>query len=280
MDEIDVPSYFLCPISLEIMKDPVTVYTGITYDRESIEKWLFSKNNNTCPVTKQPLSDCTDLTPNHTLRRLIQAWLYHERFSRHRKDSNSKATNQQIPNFKASQDASHSPLMQIKCLRRLKSIASGKANPEDEALSILHNLHLSETGLKTLLGFKNGDFINTLTRVMQKGGNSEGSDFLKGIKSDTTDPDSTLSLGEKQDQSSGSRAVRILLSISKFSATPNVLQEMLKLGVVAKLCLVLQVDSGSKAKEKAREILKLHGRTWRESPCIPNNLLSSYPACM
>jgi hypothetical protein len=28
----------------------------------------------TCPVTKQQLSDYTDLTPNHTLRRLIQAW--------------------------------------------------------------------------------------------------------------------------------------------------------------------------------------------------------------
>jgi hypothetical protein len=73
------------------------------------------------------------------------------------------------------------------------------------------------------------------------------------------------------------RAVRILLSVSKFSATPNVVQEMLKLGVVAKLCLVLQVDCGSKTKEKAREILKMHARAWRNSPCIPSNLLSSYP---
>jgi hypothetical protein len=70
--DIDVPSFFVCPISLEIMKDPVTVSTGITYDRESIEKWLISKKNKTCPVTKQQLSDYTDLTP--TLRRLIQAW--------------------------------------------------------------------------------------------------------------------------------------------------------------------------------------------------------------
>ncbi|RVW73230.1 E3 ubiquitin-protein ligase PUB23 [Vitis vinifera] len=45
--------FSLCPISLEIMKDPVTVSTGITYDRESIEKWLFSGKNNTCPATKQ-----------------------------------------------------------------------------------------------------------------------------------------------------------------------------------------------------------------------------------
>ena len=74
MDDIDVPQYFICPISLQIMKDPVTAITGITYDRESIEHWLFTSKNATCPVTNQPLPKDSDLTPNHTLRRLIQAW--------------------------------------------------------------------------------------------------------------------------------------------------------------------------------------------------------------
>ncbi|KAL4283528.1 hypothetical protein GQ457_16G007840 [Hibiscus cannabinus] len=74
MDEIEIPQYFICPISLQIMKDPVTAVTGITYDRESIEKWLKTANGFTCPVTKQVLPSGSDLTPNHTLRRLIQAW--------------------------------------------------------------------------------------------------------------------------------------------------------------------------------------------------------------
>jgi hypothetical protein len=74
MDEIEVPQYFICPISLQIMKDPVTAITGITYDRDSIEHWLFRNKNITCPVTKQPLPLDSDLTPNHTLRRLIQSW--------------------------------------------------------------------------------------------------------------------------------------------------------------------------------------------------------------
>ncbi|KAE8726637.1 E3 ubiquitin-protein ligase PUB23 [Hibiscus syriacus] len=78
-------------------------------------------------------------------------------------------------------------------------------------------------------------------------------------------------------QVASERAVRILLSISKFCATINVLQEMLQLGVVAKLCLVLQLDCGSKTKERAREVLKLHARVWKNSPCIPTNLSSSYP---
>lgn len=69
-----MPQYFICPISLQIMRDPVTAITGITYDRESIEQWLFDNKNSTCPVSKQLLPRDSDLTPNHTLRRLIQAW--------------------------------------------------------------------------------------------------------------------------------------------------------------------------------------------------------------
>uniref|UniRef100_A0A7N0UY61 U-box domain-containing protein n=1 Tax=Kalanchoe fedtschenkoi TaxID=63787 RepID=A0A7N0UY61_KALFE len=74
VQSVEIPPYFLCPISLQIMKDPVTAVTGITYDRESIQKWLLNSRDATCPVTNQPLSRYSDLIPNHTLRRLIQAW--------------------------------------------------------------------------------------------------------------------------------------------------------------------------------------------------------------
>ncbi|ERN19298.1 E3 ubiquitin-protein ligase PUB23 [Amborella trichopoda] len=70
---MEIPSFFICPISLQIMKDPVTVITGITYDRKSIEKWFFSYHHYTCPVTKLPLKD-QSLIPNSTLFRLIRSW--------------------------------------------------------------------------------------------------------------------------------------------------------------------------------------------------------------
>ncbi|KAF8657887.1 hypothetical protein HU200_059697 [Digitaria exilis] len=54
------------------MQDPVTAPTGITYDRRAIERWL-AAGHATCPVTGQPLA-LADLTPNHTLHRLIQSW--------------------------------------------------------------------------------------------------------------------------------------------------------------------------------------------------------------
>lgn len=54
------------------MKSPVSLCTGVTYDRSSIQKWLDS-GNNTCPATMQPLLT-KDFTPNHTLQRLIHTW--------------------------------------------------------------------------------------------------------------------------------------------------------------------------------------------------------------
>nr|XP_010932523.1 U-box domain-containing protein 21-like [Elaeis guineensis] len=70
--ELSIPNHFCCPISLDLMKDPVTASTGITYDRRSIEKWLELRNQN-CPVTNQVLKS-EELIPNHSLRRMIQDW--------------------------------------------------------------------------------------------------------------------------------------------------------------------------------------------------------------
>ena len=67
------PDHFLCPISKELMRDPVTIFSGVTYDRKSIEKWFFTYKKKTCPATMQQVSDFS-ITPNHTLKRLILSW--------------------------------------------------------------------------------------------------------------------------------------------------------------------------------------------------------------
>ncbi|KAI3672860.1 hypothetical protein L6452_38960 [Arctium lappa] len=69
---LSVPSFFKCPISMDVMKSPVSLCTGVTYDRVSIQKWLDS-GHNTCPATMQVLQS-TDVVPNLTLRRLIRVW--------------------------------------------------------------------------------------------------------------------------------------------------------------------------------------------------------------
>nr|AID21650.1 U-boxp [Arabidopsis lyrata] len=66
----DLPNDFRCPISLEIMSDPVILQSGHTFDRVSIQQWIDS-GNRTCPITKLPLSENPSLIPNHALRSLI-----------------------------------------------------------------------------------------------------------------------------------------------------------------------------------------------------------------
>ncbi|PWA79242.1 plant U-box 14 [Artemisia annua] len=67
-----IPDDFRCPISLELMKDPVIVSTGQTYERSSIQKWL-DAGHKTCPKTQQTLLH-TALTPNYVLKSLIALW--------------------------------------------------------------------------------------------------------------------------------------------------------------------------------------------------------------
>ncbi|GJN35248.1 hypothetical protein PR202_gb23998 [Eleusine coracana subsp. coracana] len=69
---VTIPDLFRCPISLELMKDPVIVATGQTYERVCIEKWLAS-GHHTCPTTQQRMTNTT-LTPNYVLRSLIAQW--------------------------------------------------------------------------------------------------------------------------------------------------------------------------------------------------------------
>ncbi|XP_047178612.1 U-box domain-containing protein 14 [Vigna umbellata] len=67
-----IPDDFRCPISLELMKDPVIVSTGQTYERSCIQKWL-DAGHKTCPKTQQTLVH-TALTPNYVLKSLIALW--------------------------------------------------------------------------------------------------------------------------------------------------------------------------------------------------------------
>ncbi|KAJ8558468.1 hypothetical protein K7X08_005234 [Anisodus acutangulus] len=69
---IPPPHEFGCPLSRQLMKDPVVLASGQTYDRPFIQKWL-KDGNRTCPETKQVLSHSV-LTPNHLVRKMISQW--------------------------------------------------------------------------------------------------------------------------------------------------------------------------------------------------------------
>ncbi|KAG8390127.1 hypothetical protein BUALT_Bualt01G0051200 [Buddleja alternifolia] len=68
----NVPDEFRCPISLDLMNDPVIVASGHTYDRNSIAQWINS-GHHTCPKSGQRLIHMA-LIPNYALKSLKDQW--------------------------------------------------------------------------------------------------------------------------------------------------------------------------------------------------------------
>ncbi|XP_043710771.1 putative U-box domain-containing protein 50 isoform X2 [Telopea speciosissima] len=69
----DIPYIFLCPILQEVMINPHVAADGFSYELGAIAEWL-GTGHETSPMTNLRL-DHKLLTPNHTLRSLIQEWL-------------------------------------------------------------------------------------------------------------------------------------------------------------------------------------------------------------
>ncbi|PAN38057.1 hypothetical protein PAHAL_7G143400 [Panicum hallii] len=437
---VEVPKFFVCPISLEVMRDPVTLSSGITYDRDSIERWVFTDGHGDCPVTKLPLgAGDQEPTPNHTLRRLIQAWCAAhavERFPTPRppvdadrvaavvdagrkggrpeelaalrdladiiceSDRNRRcvegapgaveflvsvvkkhaaSTSSAKPSGGSREESAHD--VQESAHDVLES--SKGTSPEEAALSMLHSLKLSEETLKRILE-SSDDLVDTLASVLRWPSHrartygmhllkaalaavqpsrlsSASAELIEGVVRVAVDralPPKAVKLalhvlcrlcpwgrnrikaveagamaalvelllneGCGGSTTGGKRAgelaavaidhlcgcaegrqelvahpaglaavaraatrlsptgtesaVRALHAVARHSATPAVLQEMLAVGVVARLLYLVQAGAaGERPRERAREMLKMHARVWRGSPCLASHLASSYP---
>ncbi|WOH03663.1 hypothetical protein DCAR_0623062 [Daucus carota subsp. sativus] len=68
---------FICPLTKQVMRDPVSLENGQTFDREAIEKWFKeckeSGRKLICPITLTELRT-TDLNPSIALRNTIEEW--------------------------------------------------------------------------------------------------------------------------------------------------------------------------------------------------------------
>ncbi|XP_037486587.1 U-box domain-containing protein 57-like isoform X2 [Triticum dicoccoides] len=71
------PDHLICPIRMDIMKDPQVASDGFTYEAEAIMRW-FDGGNNRSPMTNLPLAN-HDLVPNRALLSSIQEYLGQQR---------------------------------------------------------------------------------------------------------------------------------------------------------------------------------------------------------
>jgi hypothetical protein len=73
----DAPDYFLCPLTLSLMEDPVSTADGQTYERKAIQEW-FDRGHKESPLTGAPLvrNGLVDKTvaPNFALKSAIGEW--------------------------------------------------------------------------------------------------------------------------------------------------------------------------------------------------------------
>ena len=69
---VHIPDEFKCPISMELMSDPVTCVDGHSYERAAITTWL--ETNDTSPRTNLPL-EAKILIPNHSLKAAIATFV-------------------------------------------------------------------------------------------------------------------------------------------------------------------------------------------------------------
>ena len=67
------PENLMCPISIDLLVDPVFAADGHTYSRAEIQAWL-NTGKRTSPKTNEPLAH-TILTPNHLVRSMVQEYL-------------------------------------------------------------------------------------------------------------------------------------------------------------------------------------------------------------
>lgn len=72
-DYIDIPHDFLCPITHEIMREPVICSDGYTYEKSAISEWFMS-GKYTSPMTNELLTK-TDYNLNTELRNKIYEFL-------------------------------------------------------------------------------------------------------------------------------------------------------------------------------------------------------------
>ncbi|XP_022939858.1 uncharacterized protein LOC111445603 isoform X1 [Cucurbita moschata] len=116
LDVIEIPENFFCPISLELMIDPVIISTGQTYERSNIQKWI-DRGNTSCPKTQEQLQSLI-LTPNFAMRNLISEWC-----GEHNVNLEKGLTNRKLKKYRSFEDGCRR-MLPIKTLVRHLSLGS------------------------------------------------------------------------------------------------------------------------------------------------------------
>jgi len=71
-DDTGAPDALVCPITQEVMTDPVRAADGQVYERAELQQW-FDAGRDTSPLTNAPMP--TELRADLTMRALCAGWM-------------------------------------------------------------------------------------------------------------------------------------------------------------------------------------------------------------
>ncbi|XP_022773787.1 U-box domain-containing protein 28-like [Durio zibethinus] len=216
---ITVTSFFRCPISLDVMKSPVSLCTGVTYDRTSIQRWLDS-GNNTCPVTMQVLQS-KEFVPNRNLQRLIQIWS--DSVARRQLDSEPAANAVVVPSqdqvkvlVKQLDNNCFSSLTKIVCFAKesednreflarmdgfLNVVFDFMRNAESDIKLIEQVIKILDLMQRKILDKKpllESNCLSTILLVLQRGSSDSEIQSVRLLESVAVDGESKLKIAEKE----------------------------------------------------------------------------------
>lgn len=217
---ITIPSFFRCPISMDVMKSPVSLCTGVTYDRTSIQRWLDS-GNNTCPATMQVLQS-KEFVPNRNLQRLIQIWS--DSVTRRQLDANLAANSVIIPSqdqVKAlvqqlDRTCCFSSLTKIVCFAReseenreflvrldgfLDAVFDFMRNVESDIKlieQVVKILDLVQSKIPDKKPLLESNCLSTILLVLQRGSSDSQIQSVRLLESIAVDGESKLKIAEKE----------------------------------------------------------------------------------
>ncbi|KVH92441.1 Armadillo [Cynara cardunculus var. scolymus] len=182
---VPIPPDFCCPLSLELMTDPVIVASGQTYERAYIHNWI-DLGLTVCPKTMQTLGH-TNLIPNYTVKALIANWCESNNV---KLPDLAKITSLNKPSSPRSTWTVGSP----------KNLIVSSATNQEEA-SMVHHVHSSSedsiTGNRHELNNKNDNLAESEERSLDSGGPSAsggvGEGSLEGHKRSTSTSGSPIS---------------------------------------------------------------------------------------
>lgn len=101
MDTVEIPEEYLCPISMDIMTDPVIASDGQTYNRPALLQWLQVRQIS--PLTNQPITN-SGIVTNYALRAAIERWMAQNQ-GRQISAGPAPAKSRPMPRFKLSGSA-------------------------------------------------------------------------------------------------------------------------------------------------------------------------------